>query len=226
VTIGSRSCSAIGHAPFLRSRGRRCAPQARMTPEAPLRIGRQEGERLAMKRGDRTEASFVEAEDAGGAVPRGERYERAVGETEIEIGVPRVQVDDRREISALEVPDREPPGRQVGEERSSRSRAEPPSEEVVDLGGRRCRMTRVPVSVTRASRIASRCGSARSASATSGAASMSRVTCRSRRAGRARGSARSDGDRRRVGGSRPPARSSDRGRLAAGKHPPPLGLCS
>jgi hypothetical protein len=116
-----------------------CASQARMIPEPPSRIGRQECERLAMKWGDRAEVAFVEAEDARGAVPGGEGDEGAVGETEIEVGVARVQVDDRRVIGTLEVSDREATGRQVGEERSSRCRAEPPSKEVVDLGGRRCR---------------------------------------------------------------------------------------
>ncbi len=73
-----------------------------------------------MKRRDRAEMSLVEAQDARGLVSRRKGHERAVGEAEIEIGVARVQVDDRGVVGALQIADREAPRSQIGKEGTSR----------------------------------------------------------------------------------------------------------
>src|SRR4051794_30099164 len=86
---------------------------------------------------DDAEMTLVERQETRRPVAGGEGDERAVGETEVEIGVLRLQLEHRRVVVAFEAPDGEARRGEIAQERPPGGRTEAPAEEVIDLGGRR-----------------------------------------------------------------------------------------
>ena len=81
--------------------------------------------------------ALVEAEQAPGLIALRQNRDRAVGETEAEIGVAGVEVDDRLVIAGFQACDVVALSGEIAEEGAPGRFAEADTEQVVDLGGDR-----------------------------------------------------------------------------------------